>query len=328
MALIGHDLMNSDLAVVPVVGPLMKRLAEWSNAAQGAFAPNTERALRSDSRAFTAWCSASAVAPLPASSETVATYLRVLAAQGKAVATIRRRATTIAQMHRAAGVISPCDTDAVRLALKAIARERGTQQRQATPLTGRDANRIADRVLGGDGTRLKDIRDVALMWVGKDLLARASELVALTVDAVSFDADGTAHVAVHRRKTSTEAQVCLLGPDATARLREWLGRGGISSGAIFRSISKRGIVSAKALDVRDVGRILKGLARRVSQMDVSGISSHSLRVGTAVDCVTANIDVAAIMQAGGWSTVRMIARYTSKLAAKRGAIARLHKLTG
>ncbi len=53
-----------------------------------------------------------------------------------------------------------------------------------------------------------------------------------------------------------------------------------------------------------------------------------MRVGTAVDCVAANIDAASIMQAGGWTSVRMVARYTSKLAAKRGAIARLHKLTG
>lgn len=41
--------------------------------------------------------------------------------------------------------------------------------------------------------------------IGKDLLARASELVSLTVGAVAFDPDdGTAHLTLRRRKTSTQ----------------------------------------------------------------------------------------------------------------------------
>jgi site-specific recombinase XerD len=180
----------------------------------------------------------------------------------------------------------------------------------------------------GDEAPLKDQRDVALLLVGKDLLARASEIVALTVDAICFDVhDGTAHVALRRRKTSTEAQDCLLGPDAAGALRRWLDATGIASGAVFQSITKGGHVTGTALSVRDVGRILKDLASR-AKLDPAQVSSHSMRVGTAVDCVAANIDVASIMQAGGWTSVRMVARYTSKLAAKRGAIARLHKLSG
>jgi len=180
----------------------------------------------------------------------------------------------------------------------------------------------------GDDARLKDLRDVAPLLVGKDLLARASALVSLTVDAMNFDAeDGTAHIALRRRKTTTETQACLLGPDAVAALRRWLEEAGIASGTIFRSITKGGRPKETPLTTRDVSRILKMLAIR-ARLDASRISSHSLRVGTAVDCVAANIDAASIMQAGRWTSVRMVARHTSKLAAKRGAIARLHKLTG
>jgi len=118
----------------------------------------------------------------------------------------------------------------------------------------------------------------------------------------------------------------LIGPDAASALKRWL-EAGIASDAIFRSITKGGRVTNASLTTRDVSRILKALAGR-ARLDSSRVSSHSLRVGTAVDCVAANIDAASIMQAGGWTSVRMVARYTSKLAAKRGAIARLHKLTG
>ncbi len=318
--------MNQSLPTAVSPTALVERLTQWSSAAQGAFAANTERAYQVDSRAFATWCSAAGQAVLPAEPSTVAAFLRAESEAGKAVSTVRRRAATIARLHRAAGLSNPCDSEVVRLALKAIARERGTQQRQAGPLTAKDAHRIQCMI--GEDASLKDHRDLALLLVGKDLLARASELVALTVDAVSFDVDdGTAHVALRRRKTSTEPQDCLLGPDAAGALRRWLREAGITSGAVFQSITKGGQVTGTALSVRDVGRILKDLASR-ARLDPAKVSSHSLRVGTAVDCVAANIDASAIMQAGGWTSVRMVARYTSKLAAKRGAIARLHKLAG
>lgn len=305
---------------------ITRQLMDWANAAQGAYAPSTERAYQADFDAFRAWCAIAQLSPLPATPETVATYLRSQSAAGRAVATLRRRAATIARLHTAAGLPSPCRSEPVRLALRALARERGTQQRQASPITLRDAHKIEAKILTDDA-RLKDVRDLALLLVGKDLLARASELVSLTVDAVTFDVeDGTAHIVLRRRKTSTETQDCLIGPDAAAALKRWLQEAGISSGPIFRSITKGGKPTDTQLTTRDVSRILKALASR-ARLDASRVSSHSLRVGTAVDCVAANIDAASIMQAGGWTSVRMVARYTSKLAAKRGAIARLHKLT-
>jgi integrase len=315
------------MSTITTFPSVARNLLEWAKAAQGAYAPATERAYQADFDAFRAWCSLTGATPIPAKPETVVAYLRSESAAGKAVATLRRRAATIARLHTAAGLPSPCSAEAVRLALRALARERGTQQRQASPLTLKDAHRIEAKVLTEDA-RLKDLRDVALLLVGKDLLARASELVSLAVDAVTFDAeDGTAHIALRRRKTSTETQDCLIGPDAAAALKRWLREAGIVSGAIFRSITKSERPTDTPLNTRDVSRILKALAAR-ARLDASRISSHSLRVGTAVDCVAANIDAAAIMQAGGWTSVRMVARYTSKLAAKRGAIARLHKLTG
>jgi integrase len=180
----------------------------------------------------------------------------------------------------------------------------------------------------GDDARLKDLRDVALMMVGRDLLARASELVGLTVEAVQFDADG-ALVALRRRKTSTETMTYQIGPGAAAALHRWLGAAGIKSGLVFRSTTKGGnTLKPRALSVRDVGRVLKGLAARAKfdQTRVAALSGHSMRVGMACDLVAANVDSAAIMQAAGWSTPRMLARYTQRLDAKRGAIARYYKL--
>jgi integrase/recombinase XerD len=88
------------------------------------------------------------------------------------------------------------------------------------------------------------------------------------------------------------------------------------------SLTKAGNVKGRALNVREVSRVLKGLARR-ARLEPS-FSAHSLRVGMAQDLTAANVEGAAIMQAAGWTTPRMLARYTSRLSAKRGAIARYY----
>lgn len=51
-----------------------------------------------------------------------------------------------------------------------------------------------------------------------------------------------------------------------------------------------------------------------------------MRVDMACDLVAAGISEAAILQAAGWSGTRMLARYSGRLTARRGAIARFYKL--
>jgi integrase len=162
-----------------------------------------------------------------------------------------------------------------------------------------------------------------MMLVGRDLLARASELVSIRCEAVTFDdEDGTALIELRRFKTSTEAQPYQVGPEATAALKRWLEASGITSGPLFVSLTKGGRLKGRALNEREVSRVLKGLAKRAQLKE--SFSAHSLRVGMAQDLAAANVEGAAIMQAAGWTTPRMLARYTSKLNAKRGAIARYY----
>jgi hypothetical protein len=60
------------------------------------------------------------------------------------------------------------------------------------------------------------------MLVGRDPMAGASELVSMTVDAIEFDADGGAVVALRRDNSSTRLVSYQIGPDAAAMLRRWL----------------------------------------------------------------------------------------------------------
>lgn len=315
--------MNSLTAYLPALpAETATRLQAWTAEAREALAENTQRAYRVDSQAFTAWCSAQGIGTLPASPETVAAFLRAESAAGKAVATIRRRASTLARMHQAAGLPNPCSHELVRLALKGIARTRGTDQRQAAALTERDAVTIRARM----GDTLRDARDLALMLVGRDLLARASELVAVAVADIEAT-EGGALVSMRRRKTSTETRTQYLGPEAAQALAAWLSRAGITEGAVFRSLNKADRVGGP-LSTRDIQRILEGRAAEARLAHAEGVSAHSLRVGMAQDLVAAGLDVGSVMQAGGWKSPGMVARYTERLSAQRGAVAQYYGRRG
>jgi site-specific recombinase XerD len=81
----------------------------------------TRRAYRSDFDHFAAWCKSAGRTPLPATAETIATYLASLADHLKA-STINRRCIAIAHAHRLKGLEPPTLAAPVRAALRRIRR--------------------------------------------------------------------------------------------------------------------------------------------------------------------------------------------------------------
>lgn len=309
--------MPNLIVSAPAQAPMLA-LARHAEMARGALSPNTERALRADTTIFSAWCEAQGITSLPAAPEVVAAFLD---GQDKAPATLKRYVASIGYMHRAAELTDPTKTEAVKLALKRISRAKGTRQRQAAPITEREADRMVEAAGGlPDG-----VRDTALVLVMRDLLARRSEVVAIDVEDVTF-ADTTGTVLIRRSKTDQDGkgEIRLIGPAATAALKAWIDLARITEGAVFRSLSRSGYLEGRLSD-RSISLILKRMAKRAG-IDPKGISGHSCRVGMAHDLVAYGCDLAEVMTAGRWKTASMPARYTERLAAKRGAIAKLYGL--
>jgi integrase len=310
----------NELAVTAVNALANPRARHILNTWLATARPATRRAYQADLESFIAYCGTVGASWLPALPQTVVAYLQAERAAGKAASTTKRRTAAIVKPHKFAQLGNP-DDEEVRMVLKAIAE--GTTaagkpagvQTQAAGLTQTIANKITGRL--EESTDVRDSRDLAVVLIGRDLLARASELVSLTVECVSFDDDGTAVVCLERMKTAKgKTGSYPLGADAVTALRRWLKGAQITAEPIFRSL-KNGKVADHAIGVRDVPRIVKRLAGE-------GYSSHSLRVGMAQDLREANFETAAIMQAGGWKTPQMVARYTEKLNAKKGAVAHYH----
>jgi site-specific recombinase XerD len=310
-------------ALVPALSDTLEAIP-WIPAARKGLADSTLKAYAADSKVFGDWARARGfVTLLPATPEMVAQFLEAQGTAGKSIATIRRYAATLSKLHKAACLPNPIETQLVVMTLRGLARELGTQQRQAHGITQREADRICARL----GDRLKDYRDAALVLVGRDLLARSSELIALHVEDVTPTQDG-ALVEMRRKKTSTEQVTYFVGAEAAKALDVWLRRARITRGLVFRSINRGGRVSERALAIQDVGRLLKAAAATGRLENGAAVSGHSLRVGMAQDLVDSNIDLASVMQAGGWQSPRMVARYSSKIAAQRGAVAQYHRKRG
>ena len=118
------------LPAITTTNEITARLADHARHARGAYAPETERAVRNDTAIFSAWCTDNDHQMLPASAETLVAYIDAMSAT-RAPATIRRYIASIAHLHRAAGLDSPTTAEIVKMTLKRITKARGARQRQS-----------------------------------------------------------------------------------------------------------------------------------------------------------------------------------------------------
>ena len=311
-----NAITTTSLAVHPV---LVDRLDQYAEAAQGAFSANTERLLRTATKAFAAWCDETGCCQLPATPETVAAFIDSKTGTLKP-ATIRTYLSCIAHMHRAADLPDPTKSKTVGLAMSRLGRRQDARQRQAAPFNEEAVRRV---MMAGDGPMA--LRDQAMILVARDLMARRGELVKIQVDDITFDKDGTATVLIRRSKTDKigRGRTRWLSPRTTDALKNWLAHAGIADGPVFRPFTTDHQIKAGGMGGSEVSRIFKRLASRAG-LDPTTISGHSARVGMTQDLVENGAELPEVMQAGDWKTAEMPSRYAANLEAGRGAVARYY----
>lgn len=303
----------------PIHLPALAAAKNYQQAAQGAFADNTERARKADWQVFATWCDAHDALSLPASAETLVAFIDAQA-ELKKVATVKRYLTTIATAHKAAGLDNPIRSEYVRLAVRRMARQKGTRQQQAKGFNWPHIH-LALQTLG-DSPRA--LLDKALVCVSYDTLCRRSETIAIRVEDITFADDGAGSVLIIRSKTDQtgEGAVKYLSHTTVEHLKAWLAWAQISEGAVFRGLNRWQQVLPGPLSGEGVTRSLRRVVQRTG-LNVDRISGHSTRVGACQDLVAAGIDMPAIMQAGGWKAPERVARYSEQLLVKRGGMAQL-----
>jgi site-specific recombinase XerD len=266
---------------------LAAELAELIDDAQryaaAAQAINTTRAYASDWNQFTGWCGRYQLTSMPAPAPVIALYLTSLAKRGLAVSTIRRRAAAIARAHRQHGHLPATSDPSVLTVMEGIARVHGAAPNRKTALLRDPLLELIDRV---DASTNAGLRDRALLLLGFAVGLRRSELVALTVEHLSPSPDGL-RIRIARSKTDQQGRGYELllvyaeppRPCPVRAIRAWLDAAEITSGPLFRRVTRTGAVSSP-LTPQTVALIIKKRARAAG-LDPREFAGHSLRSGYA-----------------------------------------------
>lgn len=261
---------------------------------------NTRRAYRSAIRHFQTWGGM-----LPCESALVIHYLLTYAEKHNA-RTLALRLTALSQWHQFQGFTDPTANADVRKTLKGISRTYGKPKKKARALPIDDLEAMVAAMENETG--LLAIRNKALLQVAFFGALRRSEAAALTMEELTWESDGLL-ITLSRSKTDQEGKgitkaipygapegVCC---PATA-IKEWLFAAKITSGPVFRRVTREGIVGSDPLHAGSINAILKTCATKAALPYVPDLSGHSFRRGLATSAYRAGADFKDIKRQGGW----------------------------
>ena len=278
-------------------------------------------------RRFSEWADREGLGAMPASPETVATYLAERAANGLSPASLRMDRAAIRHHHSEAGHANPADNEGVRRVMRGLTRRaahEGRTPRQAAALTAKALEAIratahlrrtgpGGRTEGAHTARRRGRVDMALISVMRDAMLRRGEAAALTWADVEFRSDGSARVTVRRSKSDQDGNGATLyvGRDAATELR---------------AITARTLPPAPPSSACIPARPCRsGSPRRARAAGLVGrFSGHSPRIGMARDLVASGAGVAAVQVAGRWASPQMPSYYARAELAGDGAVARFY----
>lgn len=275
---------------------------------EGAYAPSTMRGYFTDVKNFVDWCAREDEVPFPASPSAVCAYLEHLAAEGRSISTLQRRLYGLRKAHSLIRMANPTTDEDINLTFRRIRRARFERPTQAKGLT----SDFLATFLEGEPDTPWGLRNRAMLSLGYDLLTRRAELVALMNHDLTARADGTYRVLIRRSKSDPfgHGRTAFCSRRSAALLEAWLAWRGENIHWLFCPIYQGKAVN-RSLSTTTVKRLIKDAATRagLDPETVESFSGHSLRVGAAQDLLTRGHDTAAIMRAGGWKSVNVLARY-------------------
>lgn len=284
-------------------------LEETIKRIDGAYAPSTIRAYRSNFEKFIAFCDCENVDALPADKVNVASYIKHLADGNLKSASIRIAVASISAIHHLNELYDPTTHPDVRIELRRMHRNLGRESQQATGINVE----LLRKMIGVTDISLRGTRDRALLLTAYDTMCRRSELVSLTMrDLVINQENQTLKIKLRRSKTDQDGlgRWLHLSKESQCAIIEWINLSGIESGKIFRGVN-RGQIITEDLSAAQINRIYKRLAKK-SKADhsiVDHISGHSMRVGAAQDLLISGASLPMIMQRGRWSKADTVMRY-------------------
>lgn len=260
-------------------------------------ADETVRSYQTGARIFSEYCDARGVAPLPASPETVCSFIASLAQQGKSVSTIQSRIHAIRWVHKTANMLSPADHPSVEMTLDGIRRALKSAPKQAKALLANDIRSMTSS-LSGDSV----LRDRAVLLLGYFGGFRRSELAALVRSDLVFSTQGVM-VTLRSSKTDQYGE----GREVAIARQDDLDICPVEALEAF--MASHSDDRALTVSPRTVYNIVTR-ACKAAGIDPAGFSSHSLRAGMITQARMNQADKRDIRAITGHKSDQMIDRYT------------------
>ena len=254
--------------------------------------------------------------------EQLAEYLTALHRAGASPASASMAAAAVRFLAKTTGQPSPAGPLSGRV-LAGIRREgKGRGRGQVAGLQWSAADTAAALASNG-GQSLAGLRDAALIAVMSDCLLRVSEAVALQVEDLQTETNGTGRLTVRSSKTDQEGAgaVLFVGAPTVSRILAWTRAAAIETGPLFRRVRRGDMIGDASLSARAARSIIQ---RRAAAADLQGrFSGHSLRIGSAQSLAAGGASLVEMQTAGRWQSPAMPGHYARGQLAARGAVARL-----
>jgi len=283
----------------------MLELESFFLSLDGAFAPNTLRAYKSDWEHYAAWCENNQYDPLQPTENTFAAYVLTMG-ETLTTATIRRRIASLRTLFKLVKAPNPTDEPEVILTLKRLHRQLGRAQKQAAPLT----HDIYEKLIGVCGDDIVGMRNKLLLQLGHETMRRRSELCSFTFDDVHLLPNSHPALFLQRSKTDQfgEGKIIPISQELYDLIEQWKRELKRDKGFILRGF-RRNLKPNNKLNPSSINTILKKLQQKAEITDQGALSGHSIRVGTAIDLLEKGMPIEKIMLKGGWKSESTTFRY-------------------
>jgi len=278
---------------------------------EGAYAPSTIRAYKSNFLKFIHFCEESKSNPLLGSPDDVAGFIASLAKSGLKSSSIRIAVAAISSIHKLNLLTDPTQHPNVKIELRRMHRTLGRYSAQAFGITAP----ILEKMLGATDDSLRGTRDRALLLLAYDSMCRRSELVSLKISDINLsEADNTTEMKIRLRKSKTDQELqgrwIFPSKRSIEAINVWIEQAKLTNGFLFRGITNA-IEITNELNCNQINRIYKRLAKNAKLLKetIENISGHSMRVGAAQDLLKSGASMPVIMNRGRWSKTDTVMRY-------------------
>lgn len=289
--------MNNNISVID---NLAQSLGEFSDKAREymreSLSKNTRKDYANSINIFMEWCLSKNLIAFPADPNTVASFMIAQIDRGLKPSSVNVRVAAIKKAHDSQGLVSPTNHPGVKAVMQGIRRKHKMVVDKKLPIT---VERLK-LMIGQCQNDITGVRDRALLLIGFAGALRRSELVAIQVEDIEYVDSG---IKLHIRKSKTD-QEGLGHMIAIPRgqlgvieaLEHYLSTAQITSGYIFRRITKTKRMLKYGLESRTISNVIKKYAALAGFDDIDSFSGHSLRAGFLTSAALHGADINKMME--------------------------------